>query len=41
MDAVGPHWADVLGGLAWVIVVLELDFLLFLGIVRAIEALLS
>lgn len=41
MDAVGPHWADVLGGLAWVIVVLEIDFFIFEGIVRGVEALFS
>jgi len=27
MDAVEPHWADVLGGLCWLIVVLEIDLL--------------
>lgn len=42
MDAVeGPHWADVLGGVAWIVVVLEIDFLFFLGVVRGVEALLS
>ncbi len=39
MDAVEPHWADVLGGAAWCIVVLEIDFLFFVGVVRGIEAL--
>lgn len=42
MDAVEqPHWADVLGGVAWLIVVLELDFFFWLGVVRGVEALLS
>lgn len=41
MDAVEPHWADVLGGLCWLIVVLEVDFFIFEGIVRGAEALLS
>lgn len=39
MDAVEPHWADVLGGVAWLIVVLEIDFFFFVGVVRALEAL--
>lgn len=39
MDVVEPHWADVVAGAAWLIVVLELDFFIFLGIVRGIEAL--
>lgn len=38
MDAVEPHWADVVAGAAWLIVVLELDFFIVLGIVRAVEA---
>lgn len=41
MDAVEPHWADVLGGLAWLIVVLEIDFFFWLGVVRGLEAALS
>ena len=39
MDEVEPHWADVLGGAAWLIVVLEIDLLFFVGVVRALEAL--
>ncbi len=42
MDAVEqPHWADVLGGIAWLVVVLEIDVLFWVGVVRGIEALLS
>lgn len=41
MDAVEPHWADVLGDLAWLLVVCELDVLFWVGVVRGIEALLS
>lgn len=39
MDAVEPHWADVVGGAAWCIVVLEVDFFIFYGIIRGVEAL--
>lgn len=39
MDAVeGPHWADVLGALCWLIVVLELDLLILVYVVRGVEA---
>jgi hypothetical protein len=41
VDAVEPHWADVLGGLAWLLVVFELDVLFWVGVVRGCEALLS
>lgn len=42
MDAVEEaHWTEVLGAWAWFIVVLELDFLFWLGVVRGCEALLS
>lgn len=43
MDAVeqGGHWADELAAWAWLIVVIELDLLFWLGVVRGCEALLS
>ena len=42
MDAVEqPHWAETLGAWAWFIAFLELDFLFWLGVVRALEAALS
>lgn len=42
MDAVEQgHWADELAAWAWLIVVVELDFLFWLGVVRAVEAVLA
>lgn len=40
MDAVeAPHWAEILGAWAWLIVVLELDFLFWASVLRLIGVL--
>jgi hypothetical protein len=41
VDAVEEaHWTEVLGAWAWFIVFLECEFLFWLGVVRAVEAVL-